>query len=138
MNTSRRLSRLSLAPRRPLPAPAAAADRGQAPCATRVVFLPFRIDHMSIPQCQPDGSAKKNVLRIFLVEEVPAVRELIVASFAEIDGICWTGFAESENEALEKLSLDACDVLIVDIELKQGNGMSLLRRLMQTNLQPEA
>jgi len=77
-------------------------------------------------------------LRVFLVEDVPAVRELIVASFSEIDGIYWSGFADSENEALEKLSAQDCDVLIVDIELKQGNGMSLLRRLMQTNSQADS
>jgi DNA-binding NarL/FixJ family response regulator len=93
---------------------------------------------MSIPQCPPDGFAKKSVLRIFLVEGVPAVRELIVTSFAEIDGICWAGFADSENDAMEQLSQEKCDVLIVDLDLQQGNGMSLLRRLMQTNSQPDS
>lgn len=73
-------------------------------------------------------------LRIFLVEDVPAVRDLIVASLADMHGITWSGFADSENDAIEQLKHSENNVLIVDIELKQGNGMSLLRRLMQGNI----
>lgn len=74
-------------------------------------------------------------MRIFLVEDVPAVRDLIVASLADVDGITWCGFSDSENDAIEQLRHKENDILIVDIELKQGNGMSLLRRLMQSNMQ---
>jgi DNA-binding NarL/FixJ family response regulator len=84
--------------------------------------------HNAIPQ--PSMEA----LRIFLVEDVPAVRDLIVASLADVDGITWCGFSDSENDAIEQLKHSKNDILIVDIELKQGNGMSLLRRLMQTDM----
>ena len=72
-------------------------------------------------------------LRVFLVEDVPAVRDLIVSSLADVGGITWSGFADSENDAIEQLKHSKNNILIVDIELKQGNGMSLLRRLMQTD-----
>jgi DNA-binding NarL/FixJ family response regulator len=69
-------------------------------------------------------------IRVFLVEDSSAVRELIVQSLDE-PGIAWAGFSDSESDALEQLLEQHCDVLIVDIELRQGNGMSLLRKLAE-------
>jgi DNA-binding NarL/FixJ family response regulator len=68
-------------------------------------------------------------LRIFLVEDSSAVRDLLIQNLTNIPGIELAGFAEEENDALEKLLRDSCDILILDIRLKQGNGMSLLRSL---------
>ncbi len=70
-------------------------------------------------------------MRVFLVEDSSAVRELIVENCANIPGIRWAGFADSEADALSQLETQSCDVLIVDIELRQGNGMSLLRKLAE-------
>lgn len=84
------------------------------------------------------SNSSSHSLRVFLVEDVPAVRELIVSSLSDLGGITWTGFADTENDAIEKLRHNDCDILIIDIELKQGNGMSLLRRLMQTRSQQES
>jgi DNA-binding NarL/FixJ family response regulator len=92
----------------------------------------MNFDHSPIPQ----SSAK--TLRIFLVEDVPAVRDLIVASLADVDGISWSGFSDSENDAIEQLKHGENDILIIDIELKQGNGMNLLRRLTQNNVSAES
>lgn len=72
-------------------------------------------------------------LRIFLVEDSQDVRELIVESLAEIDRVRLAGFAESEDEALRHLQQHSYDVLILDIQLKQGNGMSLLQSLARSN-----
>ncbi len=74
------------------------------------------------------------IIRIFLVEDSSAVRELIVESLDE-PGIAWAGFSDSEADALEQLRNQHCDVLIVDIELRQGNGMSLLRKLAEKHCQ---
>ncbi len=73
-------------------------------------------------------------MRVFLVEDVPAMRDLIVSQLADIPGLYWAGFSDSEDDALEQLLAQPCDVLIVDIELRQGNGMSMLRKLFQANL----
>jgi DNA-binding NarL/FixJ family response regulator len=86
------------------------------------------VDHIPIPQ--PHTKA----LRIFLVEDIPTVRDLIVASLADVDGITWSGFSDSENDAIEQLKQGDNDILIIDIELKQGNGMNLLRRLTQSKV----
>jgi DNA-binding NarL/FixJ family response regulator len=68
-------------------------------------------------------------LRIFLVEDSQAVRDLLIQNLTNIPGIELSGYAKEENEALEKLLHHSCDVLILDIRLKEGNGMSLLRSL---------
>lgn len=68
-------------------------------------------------------------LRIFLVEDSKAVRDLLIQNLTNIPGIELAGYADEENDALEKLTREPCDVLILDIRLKQGNGMSLLRSL---------
>jgi DNA-binding NarL/FixJ family response regulator len=73
------------------------------------------------------------IMRTFLVEDVPAMRDLIVAQLADIPGLYWAGFSDSEDDALSQLLSQPADVLIVDIELKQGNGMSMLRKLFQAN-----
>ena len=72
-------------------------------------------------------------LRIFLVEDSEDVRDLIVESLAEISGIMLVGYAETEIEALRHLQQNSYDVLILDIQLKQGNGMSLLQSLARSN-----
>jgi DNA-binding NarL/FixJ family response regulator len=72
-------------------------------------------------------------LRIFLVEDSVAVRDLMIDTLKEIPGVIFAGFAEEEADALKKIDAESFDVLILDIELKQGNGMSLLRTLAESH-----
>ena len=71
-------------------------------------------------------------LRIFLVEDSQAVREQIVENLSDIPGIVFAGFSDTEGEALGQLRNDHFDVVIFDIELRQGNGLSMLRSLAGT------
>ena len=68
-------------------------------------------------------------MRVFLVEDSEAVRELIVENLSDIPGLVFAGFADAEAEAFERLSKDSYEIVLFDIELKQGNGISLLRSL---------
>jgi len=43
------------------------------------------------------------------------------------------GNAETENEAFEKIGLCEPDLVLVDISLKQGNGISLVKQLLARN-----
>ena len=79
------------------------------------------------PATEPPRPAR--LLRVFLVEDLPAVRNLIIESLAEIPGLELSGYAETENAALEWLRANECDVLILDLELRQGNGIGVLRAL---------
>lgn len=53
----------------------------------------------------------------------------MIDTLSEIPGVVFAGFAEGEGDALRKIDVGSFDVLILDIELKEGNGMSLLRTL---------
>ncbi len=73
--------------------------------------------------CQP--------LRVFLVEDSIEVRDLIIENLTMIPGVTVAGMAESERDALNQLNDVPCDILIVDIQLKKGNGINLLRQLSE-------
>lgn len=75
-------------------------------------------------------------LRVFVVEDLPAVRAMIIEDLDEIDGLEVAGFAESEAEALAWLRAHGCDVLILDLELKQGNGLGVLKALAADETRP--
>lgn len=82
---------------------------------------------------RPLRDSEGTPLRIFLVEDSEDVRDLIVESLAEIGGVRLVGYAETEMDALRHLQQHSYDVLILDIQLKQGNGMSLLQALARSN-----
>ncbi len=73
--------------------------------------------------CQP--------LRIFLVEDSIDVRDLMIENLAMIPGVVVAGVSESETDALNQLNTQPCDILIVDIQLKKGNGINLLRQISE-------
>jgi DNA-binding NtrC family response regulator len=68
-------------------------------------------------------------LRVFLVEDFPPLRDLIAENLEEIEGLHLAGVAESEETALSWLGEHQCDVLILDLELRQGNGLGVLKTL---------
>jgi DNA-binding NarL/FixJ family response regulator len=71
----------------------------------------------------------KPPLRVFLVEDLPMVRNRVIESLDEIDGLELAGFAEGEESALAWLRSHPCDVVILDLELRQGNGLGVLKAL---------
>ena len=71
----------------------------------------------------------KRPLRVFLVEDLPVVRNRVIESLGEIDAVQVAGFAEGEESALSWLRSNHCDVLILDLELQQGNGLGVLKAL---------
>lgn len=79
---------------------------------------------------------RKRLLRVFLVEDLPVVRNRIIESLDEIDGLEVAGFASGEDSALSWLRSNHCDVLILDLELIQGNGFGVLKALAATGSGP--
>ena len=77
-------------------------------------------------------------LRVFVVEDFAPVRDLIIESLDEIVGLELAGVAESEKGALDWLGSHRCDVLILDLELRQGNGLGVLKALAADEPEPPA
>ena len=68
-------------------------------------------------------------LKAFVVEDSPVIREDLVAALEELAPVEVVGTAEDESTAVRWLSRvdTACDLVIVDIFLRSGSGLGVLR-----------
>jgi DNA-binding NarL/FixJ family response regulator len=68
-------------------------------------------------------------LKTFLVEDSPIIRENLIAALEELAPVEVVGTAEDERSAVDWLEGDSapCDLMIVDIFLKGGSGLGVLR-----------
>ncbi|MEP7101128.1 MAG: response regulator transcription factor [Burkholderiales bacterium] len=68
-------------------------------------------------------------LRAFLVEDSPIIRENLIAALEELAPVEVVGTAEDERSAVDGLASLAppCDLVIIDIFLKGGSGLGVLR-----------
>lgn len=69
------------------------------------------------------------MLRIFIVEDSAATRDILTESLHDDPRMEIVGFAETEQDALRQLQEIRCDVVILDIHLKAGTGLGVLRGL---------
>jgi len=84
-------------------------------------------------------SAAATPLRIFLVEDSTTVRDLLTEYLQDVPHVSVIGAAESEASAVNCLLHLPCDVVIVDIKLREGSGMGVLRALQERHsAEPDA
>lgn len=75
-------------------------------------------------------------LRAFIVEDSPVIRDNLIAALEEMVPLKVVGFAENEIDAVRWLSdkNNACDLAIIDIFLRTGSGLGVLRSLKAYNV----
>ena len=68
-------------------------------------------------------------LKAFIVEDSPVIRENLIAALEELAPVKVVGTADDEPAALRWLSApnNPCDLVIIDIFLKRGSGLGVLR-----------
>ncbi len=68
-------------------------------------------------------------LKAFIVEDSPVIRENLTAALEELAPLQVVGTAEDEHTAVRWLNngSNECDLAIVDIFLKSGSGLGVLR-----------
>ena len=68
-------------------------------------------------------------LKTFLVEDSPVIRENLIAALEELAPVEVVGTAEDERSAVDWLAAvsSSCDLVIIDIFLKGGSGLGVLR-----------
>jgi DNA-binding NarL/FixJ family response regulator len=71
--------------------------------------------------------------RIFVVDDHPLIREGLAAQLANQPNMQLCGEAEDIAEALTRIVTAEPDLVIVDISLKNGNGIDLVKRLKAKN-----
>lgn len=74
-------------------------------------------------------TANVSSLNVFLIEDSPLLQELLIGILRELDGVQCCGSALGETEALEMLAETPVDLVIIDIELRQGSGIGVLNAL---------
>jgi DNA-binding NarL/FixJ family response regulator len=72
-------------------------------------------------------------LKAFIVEDSAVIRDSLVAALEELASLRVVGTAEDEAGALSWLADPdhECDIAIVDIFLRRGTGLNVLRALQQ-------
>ena len=74
-------------------------------------------------------SAEKQIVKVLIVDDHPAVREALSARIASQPDLEVCGEAEGVTEALRLVSEKKPDVIIVDISLSDGDGIDLIKRI---------
>jgi DNA-binding NarL/FixJ family response regulator len=68
-------------------------------------------------------------LHVFLVEDSPIIRERLTESLSTPGRIEVVGHADTEHGAVAALKTTDWDVLVLDLQLKQGTGLGVLKAL---------
>ncbi len=68
-------------------------------------------------------------MRVLLVEDSPYIRERLVDLLADPGRIEIVGHADSEDAAVALMRDESWDVLVLDLQLKRGTGLGVLRTL---------
>jgi len=66
-------------------------------------------------------------VNVFLVEDSPLLRSRLEAMVADIPGANAVGHAEGADDAVRQILATLPDAVVLDIHLKQGNGLDILR-----------
>jgi DNA-binding NarL/FixJ family response regulator len=72
-------------------------------------------------------------LKVFLIEDAPRIRAILMEVLQSHEDIDVIGYAENETDAVRDLRSIEWDLAIIDIALKQGNGLGVLEALSKDN-----
>ena len=68
-------------------------------------------------------------LRVFLVEDSAVLRDRLAESLGSLSGVQIVGTSDTEESAVTALRNMHCDVVVLDLQLKQGNGFNVLKAI---------
>jgi len=69
----------------------------------------------------------ESVVRVFIADDLPAVRERLAELIAEIGGAEVVGSAGTPPEAIAGIFAARPDVVLLDVQLDRGTGLDVLR-----------
>lgn len=70
-------------------------------------------------------------MRVAIVEDSAIIRDRLEEALCELPNVTLAGHAESELAAASLLAPGDWDLLILDLQLKQGNGLNVLKSLRE-------
>jgi DNA-binding NarL/FixJ family response regulator len=75
-------------------------------------------------------------LRVFLIEDSPDVRDLFLVFFHVPGEVEIVGHADTENESVAEILASPVDAIVVDLNLREGNGLAVIEKIRKANLTP--
>jgi DNA-binding NarL/FixJ family response regulator len=72
-------------------------------------------------------------VKVLLVDDHPTFREGLRSLISHIDGFRICGEAGGEPEAMGLLTTHSPDMMVVDLNLKEGSGLKLIKRARRAN-----
>jgi len=84
---------------------------------------------MDIPRQFENGARAS---RVFLVEDSPIIRERLLQLLEGLDSVEVVGSADNAVDAIAGIVAAAPDAVVLDIKLKDGSGIDVLRRVKQS------
>ena len=73
------------------------------------------------------------MLRVVIIEDSALIRVRLAEALGEIPGLQIAGEAETETDALALLRRGDWDAAILDLQLRQGTGLGVLKALPRSN-----
>jgi len=73
-------------------------------------------------------------LKVYLVEDSPVLRDRVIESLEDAGDSRVVGFADTEDDAVKGIVASTPDAVVLDIQLRQGNGLNVLRRVRNLEL----
>ena len=67
--------------------------------------------------------------RVFIIEDSALIRERLTTVVNAMSGCTVVGHAESEAEAVASIDRLLPDLIVADIQLKEGSGLNVLRHI---------
>ena len=71
-------------------------------------------------------------LRVFLVEDSAVIRERLMESISSLPHVMVVGHADTESEAISALDRVPSDAVVLDLQLRHGHGLNVLKALRGT------
>lgn len=92
--------------------------------------------NITTPQGRPQNATiwkhvTDSKFRVVIVEDSPIIRARLTETLSEIPNLEIVGQAESESDALALLAGDGWDAVVLDLQLKEGTGLGVLKKLKQ-------
>jgi len=83
------------------------------------------------PSGAAEVSATTSAIRVFLVEDSKVIRERLLSLLQGLPGVDIVGDSDTAADAIRGITDLAPDVVVLDIKLKNGSGMGVLRTIKQ-------
>jgi DNA-binding NarL/FixJ family response regulator len=77
-----------------------------------------------------------NTLKVYVVDDSVLLRQRLAGMLTELDHVDLVGEAEESDQAMVEITKLRPDVVILDIRLRQGNGIEMLTEIKKTEPSP--